>query len=71
LTLIGEAANRLPGELRDRHPEIPWRQIMAVRNRIVHAYFDLDPQILWNAASGDAPELRRQIVKILEAEFPA
>jgi uncharacterized protein with HEPN domain len=42
LTVIGEAVSRLSVELRERHSEVPWRQIMAVRNRIVHAYFDLD-----------------------------
>ena len=39
--MIGEAINRLSVELRERHPEVPWRQIIAVRRRIVHAYFDL------------------------------
>jgi uncharacterized protein with HEPN domain len=69
LTVIGEAISRLSVELRDRHPEVPWRQIIAVRHRIVHAYFDLDWQILWAAASGDIPELRRQVREILTAEF--
>lgn len=70
LTVIGEAISRLPVELRERHPEVPWRQIIAVRHRIVHAYFDLDWQILWNAATGDIPELRRQVLDILTTEFP-
>lgn len=69
LTVIGEAISRLSAELRDRHPEVPWRQIIAVRHRIVHAYFDLDWQILWDAATGDIPELRRQILDILGTEF--
>jgi Uncharacterized conserved protein len=69
LTVIGEAINRLSVELRERHPEVPWRQIIAVRHRIVHAYFDLDWQILWDAATDDIPELRRQILDILAAEF--
>ena len=47
LTVIGEAISRLSVELRERHPDVPWRQIIAVRHRIVHAYFDLDWQILW------------------------
>jgi uncharacterized protein with HEPN domain len=46
LTVIGEAINRLSPELRARHPEVPWQQILAVRRRIVHAYFDVDLQIL-------------------------
>jgi uncharacterized protein with HEPN domain len=70
LTVIGEAINRLSPELRERHPEVPWQQIVAVRHRIVHAYFDLDWQILWNAAMDDIPQLRKQINGILESEFP-
>jgi uncharacterized protein with HEPN domain len=56
--------------LRKRHPEVPWKQIIAVRYRIVHAYFDLDWQILWDTATDDIPELRRQVLDILTAEFP-
>lgn len=69
LTVIGEAISRLSVDLRERHPEVPWRQIISVRHRIVHAYFDLDLPILWEAASGDIPELRQQILNILRTEF--
>ena len=69
LTVIGEAISRLSVDLRDRYPEVPWRQIIAVRHRIVHAYFDLDWQILWDSATGDIPELRRQVLEILTTEF--
>jgi len=41
-----------------------------VRHRIVHAYFDLDWQILWDAASSEIPELHRQVMQIFESEFP-
>ena len=57
LTVIGEAMNRLSPSIRDRHSEVPWHQIVSVRNRIVHAYFDLDWQILWVAAVEDIPAL--------------
>lgn len=70
LTVIGEAIHRLSSELKIRHPEVPWRQIVAVRHRIVHAYFDLDWQILWDAATGDIPQLRRQVTEIVTSEFP-
>jgi uncharacterized protein with HEPN domain len=70
LTVIGEAMNRLSPSVRERHPEVPWRQIVSVRNRIVHAYFDLDWQILWIAAVEDIPALQTQIITILEVEFP-
>jgi uncharacterized protein with HEPN domain len=69
LTVIGEGISRLSFELRARQPEVPWRLVMAVRNRIVHPYFDLDWQILWDAANGDIPELHIQVLEILSTEF--
>lgn len=68
--MIGEAINRLSAELRARHPEVPWQQIVAVRHRIVHAYFDLDWEILWNSAIDDIPGLHKQVKEILAGEFP-
>jgi len=70
LTVIGEAIGRLSPPLLQLYPEVPWRQIVAVRLRIAHAYFDLDWQILWNSAIGDIPGLRRQVLHILHSEFP-
>ncbi len=70
LAVIGEAIGRLSKELKERRPEVPWRQITAVRHRIVHAYFDLDWQILWDSSTVDIPELRRQVLEILATEFP-
>jgi uncharacterized protein with HEPN domain len=61
IQIIGEAANRLSPELITQHPEIPWRQIVATRNRVVHNYFAIDLEILWTAASSDIPELAEQI----------
>jgi uncharacterized protein with HEPN domain len=69
LTVIGEAISRLSPELTARNPEVPWRQIVAVRNRIVHAYFELDWQILWDSAIRDVPRLRRRILRVPENEF--
>lgn len=70
LTVIGEAAARLPSELKDRHPEIEWRPIIGFRNIAVHAYFSVDWSIVWVAAAMDAPLLRRQIQAILDDECP-
>ena len=69
LTVIGEGISRLSGELRERHPEVPWRKIIAVRNRIVHAYFDLDWQILWNTAIGRYSRVAGQMHSILTTGF--
>jgi len=70
LTVIGEAINRLSPEVRDNHPEVPWRQIVSVRNRIVHTYFELDWKILWVAAAEDIPTLCVRIAAILQSDFP-
>ena len=70
LTVIGEAINRISQSVKERYPEVPWHQIVSVRNRIVHAYFDLDWQILWVAAVDDMPALRFQIITILNREYP-
>ncbi|MBE7541306.1 MAG: DUF86 domain-containing protein [Solibacteraceae bacterium] len=71
LSVIGEAVNRLSPSLRERHPEVPWAEIIAARNRIVHACFDLDSQILWSTASEDVPQLRAWVKSILSSEFPS
>ena len=70
LTIIGEAAVRLPAEFRLRHPEIEWQDIVAFRNIAVHAYFTVDWKIVWTTATQDAPSLRTQVARILAAEFP-
>jgi len=61
---------RLPGEFRGRHPEVPWAKIVAFRNFVVHEYFGLDWPIAWDTATMLVPNLRGQIAAILVAEFP-
>jgi uncharacterized protein with HEPN domain len=70
LGIIGEAATNLPIDFRNRHPEIPWPQIVRFRNFIVHAYFAVNWSIVWVAATKNAPELRAQVAAILASEFP-
>lgn len=70
LTVIGEAAARLPSEFRTRHPEIPWPKIVAFRNLVVHEYFGLDWPIVWDTATKLVPELHQQIAAVLSSEFP-
>lgn len=70
LTVIGEGAARISDEMRNRHPEVPWSKIVALRNFVVHEYFGLDWPIVWNTATDLVPLLCQQIALILEAEFP-
>jgi uncharacterized protein with HEPN domain len=55
--IIGEAASRTTAATRSAHPEIPWAQIVAMRNRLIHAYFDIDVQVVWDTVTVDLPEL--------------
>jgi uncharacterized protein with HEPN domain len=59
LEIIGEAARQLPEEFTRRNPQIEWRKIAGLRNRIVHDYFGLDLQIIWQIILNDLPALKR------------
>ncbi|MBV8855475.1 MAG: DUF86 domain-containing protein [Acidobacteria bacterium] len=69
LTVIGEAAARVSEDLRVRHPEVEWPDIVGFRNIAVHAYFVVDWSIVWETATQDAPQLRGQVLEILKSEF--
>jgi len=57
LTVIGEAANRIPDEVTSHHPEIPWRQMIDLRNFSVHAYWNLHSSVIWDTIQNDLPPL--------------
>jgi uncharacterized protein with HEPN domain len=57
IQVIGEAAAGLSDGFIAQHPEVPWRQIIATRNRVVHGYFEVDLDILWDVAMIDVPQL--------------
>ncbi len=68
LEIIGEAASRLDPEFRATHPEIPWQPIIGARNRLVHAYFDIDHDIVWATATQALPKLVPMLEVLLEAQ---
>ncbi len=57
LEIVGEAANRVPDEERIRIPDIPWTQIVSLRNRLIHGYDEVDFDILWQIVTRDLPHL--------------
>jgi len=61
LQIIGEAAARLGREFHEAHPEIPWAQVVAMRNILVHDYFGVDLEEIWRAVEQDLPELKRKL----------
>ena len=68
LEVIGEAASRLSDETRAAAPRVPWREIIAMRNRLVHGYFAVDHDILWTVVHGDLPALISELEKLAEDE---
>ena len=70
LMIIGEAVAKLSDGLKDKYPEVPWVQIKGFRNVVIHTYFRVSWQIVWNAAVVDAPALARAVSQVLATEFP-
>lgn len=66
LEVIGEAARNIPKETKDQYPEISWRKIESMRNRIIHEYFNVDLEIVWDTIQKDLPTLEDQIKSIKE-----
>ena len=70
LMLLGEIASALPEALRDRYPDVAWRQIRAFRNLAVHKYFSVDWAVVWQISREEVPVLEEQAMDIMRAEFP-
>jgi uncharacterized protein with HEPN domain len=70
MLLLGEIASALPDELRDRYPEVAWRQVRAFRNLAVHRYFGVDWAVVWQIAQEEPSVLEEQALAIIRAEFP-
>jgi uncharacterized protein with HEPN domain len=64
-SIIGEAANKIPAEFKSAHPEIEWQRIRGFRNRIVHEYFDIDHELVWQIKEENLPELKKKLAILL------
>src|SRR4051812_2138464 len=71
LMTIGEAAARIVNECKEfaaAHPEIPWAQMRGMRNRMVHGYFDIDLNIVWDTVQSSLPQLDSQLRKVTDSK---
>ena len=64
LELIGEAATHVPDAVRSVSPEVPWRQVIATRNRLIHGYLGIDKDTLWSIVRHDSPVLLAALRKL-------
>ncbi|HEX6961855.1 MAG TPA: DUF86 domain-containing protein [Lacipirellula sp.] len=65
IEIIGEAAKQLPADFRRDHSEIPWKAIAGMRDRLIHGYFAVDYEIVWDVVENKLPELRPKIAALL------
>jgi uncharacterized protein with HEPN domain len=65
--ILGEAAGKVSEETKILFPECPWRQLVGLRNRLIHAYFDISHDIVWKTAKEHLPILHRQIQQMISA----
>ena len=65
IEMMGEAANMLTAEFKAAHPETPWKMVKGMRNYIVHEYFQIDNQVVWDVVTNELPTLHQQITQYL------
>jgi len=71
ISIIGEAAARITPETRLKLPNIPWQAMIAMRNRLIHAYFSIDLDLVWNTVSDDLPPLINELMSVVKPMPPA
>jgi len=67
LEIVGEAAKKIPEEFRAQYPTVEWRAMSGMRDRLIHDYFGVDYELVWDVVHNRIPELRRQIASMIEA----
>ncbi len=67
LEIIGEATKKIPDDYRAQHPHVAWRAMAGMRDRLIHDYFGVDYDLVWDVVRNRVPELREQIKNLLEA----
>ena len=70
LEIIGEATKRIPEDLSRQHPEIPWRAMAGIRDKLIHDYVSVNAEVVWKTVREDLPMLLEQLSKIPSAERP-
>jgi uncharacterized protein with HEPN domain len=68
--VLGEAVKRLPYDLRDRHPQLPWKKIAGTRDYIAHGYDSVDYDVIWGVLAVETGKLKESVLAILAKEFP-
>ncbi len=65
LEIIGEASKNIPADIQEKHPEVPWKRMIGLRNIMIHEYFGVDLRIVWKIVTSNLPETRSAIEAML------
>jgi uncharacterized protein with HEPN domain len=68
LEIIGEATKRIPDDVRQRYPEVPWRAMAGIRDKLIHDYVSVNLEVVWKTVREDLPGLLQQLAKIAAEE---
>ena len=68
LEVIGEAVKNLPNSFREKYPKVSWKEIAGIRDRVIHHYFGLDLNLIWDIVHKDIPKLKKDVLNIIEME---
>jgi uncharacterized protein with HEPN domain len=66
IEIIGEATKHVPDDFRARHPQLEWRAMAGMRDRLIHGYFGVDYELVWDVVVHKVPILRRQLIDLLD-----
>ena len=69
LELIGEASKIIPEEIKSKYSNLPWPEMIGLRNIAAHGYFKIDLEIIWDIITKDIPEAKKQLIKMLKEKF--
>ena len=66
LEIIGEATKSLSEELKTKYPQVPWKEIAGMRDKLIHQYFGVDLELVWETIRKDLPKLKNRVIRILK-----
>ncbi len=70
LEIVGEATKRIPQDVRDRYPQIPWRSMAGIRDKLIHDYVNVSLEVVWRTVREDLPPLLPMIERVIDETHP-